>query len=723
MTAEMQVAEEVLELAEGLLADGILRPLDELARYQEHFTDRFGPRALARMSPKGLAHALSGEMASDTLLGWLTRKDDAELPGLFGDTGHRQDPWAGQGATERRKELIAAAQCVEAARQREGFDWQALERAIQEAAPNLAPTAALHKYLSLLFPSLLSGFHTRTAQHHHLIKCLRLPPADGGNIAADGALLAFAQELGLPLAHLWATLEARNGPVRKAFRLVVGQRAGRRHRWLLMHEGGFVAMGRDEPGDLTALLDSATRAELHSELTRHFGDNRQRAGRAAAEFHRFISEVSVGDLILATDGSKVLGAGRVTGPYEHVDDRILAHRRPVEWLPIGELQWPHAERPRAALQLLGPEHAPALIAIERAVLMARSVQTPTPPSIYAPPVPPPLPAVQARIAEVLERKGQAIVHGPPGTGKTHHAEQTVRELAARSWFGAAWSQLSAAQQALIAGGDAQAPGAIEFCSFHPSFGYEDFLEGLRPRTVQGALAFELRDGLFKRLCRRAEQAPERAFFLIIDEINRGDVTRIFGELLTLLDRERRGQRLSLALSGELFSVPPNVCVIGTMNTADRSIALLDAALRRRFGFVELLPDASALRDAHPGGVALGVLLDALNEQVRKRAGRDGRQLQVGHAYLMHEGRALSSLDALARALRDDVIPLLQEYFYDDWDALEAVLGPQLIDRDKQRVHEAIFAPARGPDLIRALHDAFPALRTAHLAELELDEGL
>ena len=140
---------------------------------------------------------------------------------------------------------------------------------------------------------------------------------------------------------------------------------------------------------------------------------------------------------------------------------------------------------------------------------------------------------------------------------------------------------------------------------HPAYGYEDFLEGYRPTEINGSMHFVLRDGIFKQLCAQAKAQPEHNFYLIVDEINRGDIPRIFGELLTLLEKNKRGKTAILPLSGEPFTVPENLYVIGTMNTADRSIALLDAALRRRFGFLELLPEVgenrvASLRHADPG---------------------------------------------------------------------------------------------------------------------------
>ena len=148
-------------------------------------------------------------------------------------------------------------------------------------------------------------------------------------------------------------------------------------------------------------------------------------------------------------------------------------------------------------------------------------------------------------------------------------------------------------------------GIARICCFHPAYGYEDFIEGYRPESHDGRMIFVLRDGIFKQLCRDAEAQPERQFYLVIDEINRGDIPRIFGELLTIVEKEKRGESIILPLSRSSFRVPRNVALIGTMNTADRSIALLDTALRRRFGFVELMPDASLLGPASVAEIPLG----------------------------------------------------------------------------------------------------------------------
>jgi 5-methylcytosine-specific restriction protein B len=301
----------------------------------------------------------------------------------------------------------------------------------------------------------------------------------------------------------------------------------------------------------------------------------------------------------------------------------------------------------------------------------------------------------------LDRKGQVVLYGPPGTGKTYWAEHAANDLAALTAFGKLFDALDEKERITVQG-EGDKAGLVRLCCFHPAYGYEDFLEGYRPRTVNGQVSFELRDGVFKRLCKDANASPELNFYLIVDEINRGDIPRIFGELLTTLEKDKRGKRIILPVSQEIFSVPRNVFILGTMNTADRSISLLDAALRRRFGFVELMPDGSVLKDSAVAGIALKAWLDALNTRIREHVGRDARNLQIGHSYLMHGGSPLKDVATLKRAIRDDIIPLLEEYCYEDYGTLGNILGEQIVDVAKERIRHELFDDGQEDALVQGL---------------------
>lgn len=252
-------------------------------------------------------------------------------------------------------------------------------------------------------------------------------------------------------------------------------------------------------------------------------------------------------------------------------------------------------------------------------------------------------------------------------------------------------------------------------TFHPSFSYEDFVRGIRPvEDEDGATRFRTVDGVFKQICDEARANPARRYALFIDEINRANISEVFGELITLIEPDKRAVydsdgRLAGGLAVQLpgsnqgdvleepFGVPANLDLYGTMNTADRSIALLDIALRRRFEFREMEPEYGPL-DWDLDGVNLARLLRRINDRLEYLLDRDHR---IGHAYLM----PVRSLDDLRRVFGAQVIPLLQEYFFDDLARVALVLetrsAPPFV-RDEKLRHDRLFAsrPAMGAPLER-----------------------
>lgn len=265
-----------------------------------------------------------------------------------------------------------------------------------------------------------------------------------------------------------------------------------------------------------------------------------------------------------------------------------------------------------------------------------------------------------------------ILYGPPGTGKTYRLKNDY-----------------------LPRYDDEAGDRFEFVTFHQSYAYEDFVEGIRPITENGAVTYEVRPGVLKRLCDRARHSPDKRFGLFIDEINRGNVAKVFGELITLVEVDKRirtdasgsrladcrGLEVTLPYSGQHFGVPANVDVIGTMNTADRSIALLDSALRRRFRFEELTPKPELLEsidDGEGNAIDLRQLLQAMNARLSRLLHRDQT---LGHSYFYH----VKSFEELRRVFAREILPFLQEAFYDDWRQIRYVLADQAVEEELQLV--------------------------------------
>ena len=309
------------------------------------------------------------------------------------------------------------------------------------------------------------------------------------------------------------------------------------------------------------------------------------------------------------------------------------------------------------------------------------------------------PAGADRLERQLRSKKQVVLYGPPGTGKTFVAERF-----AKWWVGQQEGASSVSER-------------VEVITFHPSFTYEDFVEGLTvEKDADGQVTYEVQDGSLKRICTRARKAYEAVkgtdveptrFVLIIDEINRGNLAQIFGEAITLLEADKREAfDVDLAHSGETFTIPPNLYLIGTMNTADQSIALVDTALRRRFRFIGVPPDLRVVFQVNDtvtpdprsavtrrsGDISrLERLLGASVLAVDKLNGRIlrtpdlGKGKQLGHAYLL----GLHTESDIVDAWRFDILPQLEEYYFGQPNRLRDDLltetGDRLIDWDNEQI--------------------------------------
>jgi 5-methylcytosine-specific restriction protein B len=472
------------------------------------------------------------------------------------------------------------------------------------------------------------------------------------------------------LAALWKTLSATSeAPVRFYFppwvdkwRLGEDQQRGWRVRGARVHgknlvpewlDNGYCSIAFPQLGELKPGL---SRTELEERLAEALPDltPAQRGSRVGV-LDRFLNQMREGDLVVTVDPRGVF-VGTVTGPltWTNSTDGVASRRRSVTWhnadAPVSRLVLSSGARDKLA----GPLTVTDLgtFAAEFESLAGRpaddTVKDPADDTAKDPLIAAELPEPTAQLAkdllidldwlvetvDLLRDKKQIILYGPPGTGKTHIAQELAQFLTADNDDG------------------------YRLVQFHPSYSYEDFFEGFRPRSVGTGVGFALEPGPLKQLVAIATENPAQAFVLIIDEINRANLAKVFGELYFLLEYRDRAVQLQYS-PNEAFSLPPNVYIIGTMNTADRSIALVDAAMRRRFYFQSLFPGEAPLTDMLRRWLAAqklpadrADLLDELNRVI------NDRDAAVGPSYLMTP--RVADEKGLDRIWRTAILPLMEE---------------------------------------------------------------
>jgi 5-methylcytosine-specific restriction protein B len=425
--------------------------------------------------------------------------------------------------------------------------------------------------------------------------------------------------------------------------------------WL---DKGFVSLsakmlGTVEPGSPEPVVSKAVK-EGYTHL-----DASQREATAAA-YHAFLTLMKDDDIVATIEGGR-LYAGVLNGAAHYVDEVGSRLRRDVLWS-----QTPVEQSDLAApLPSLLDQQGTVVDATSAYDILADLVATPGDESHdnddVAPVVDKPSPATTPRlpavtppvaaslhmnqadlqeIVDLLQQRQQIVLYGPPGTGKTYVAKELAKHLV----------------------GD---PSRVRLVQFHPSYSYEDFFEGYRPVIEDGQPTFALKDGPLRLLAAEAKNPENRdnAYILIIDEMNRANLAKVFGELYFLLEYRKETVRLQYR-PDEAFFLPPNLFIIGTMNTSDRSIALVDAAIRRRFPFYEMHPSEEPVKSVLERYLAANHITDdraALLAELNRRMGEGGRDLQIGPSYLMRsEIKSASDID---RVWRYDILPLLEEHYY------------------------------------------------------------
>lgn len=305
-----------------------------------------------------------------------------------------------------------------------------------------------------------------------------------------------------------------------------------------------------------------------------------------------------------------------------------------------------------------------------------------------------------------------ILYGPAGTGKTYETISKALEIAVPEW----WSEdIERSRSTIVEQYKVLVEeGKISFVTFHQSYGYEDFVEGIRVKRKEGQLNYDVEPGVFKNICERAKDNPNENYVLIIDEINRGNISKIFGELITLIEKSKRVgnvEVLEIILPNSpnvKFGIPKNLYIIGTMNSSDRSLTSVDIALRRRFEFVEIMPKPEILKDIKitkenkvVEAIDVAKLLEVMNKRIKVLLDRDHC---IGHAYFTElkptSEKAAATVQELMQIFEKKIIPLLQEYFFDDWSKIKLVLGNNGMVKT-EKLEESLF-PGMDGQLIKNL---------------------
>lgn len=453
-------------------------------------------------------------------------------------------------------------------------------------------------------------------------------------------------------------------PNRKIWAISLGE-GGR--LWNESYEKGIISIGWDSLGDLSQYKNQDEVLEKLSELR---GPDTQSPTNDSLCCFQFVHEISIGDLVIAKIGrKKILGGGVVTSKYVYEPDR-REHKsiRYVKWLTAEASEFPGSGITTKTMTEIS--RYPAFRELAEAYVSEKTIseKVVSEPYTYTDALDDLfLDEITLKsIIDTAKRKRNIILQGPPGVGKTFVSKRIAYLLVGEK-------DLS----------------KVEFVQFHQSYSYEDFVQGWRPNSNGG---FNLKNGSFYDFCKKARSNLTKPHVFIIDEINRGNLSKIFGELLMLIESDKRGIKNSIKLTyseseADRFSVPENVYIIGLMNTADRSLAIVDYALRRRFAFFNLPPQLESEKFESmviKAGGSLNLVkkirarIGGLNQVIGNERRDLGPGFQVGHSYFCPVSSITSDTEWYLNIINTEIKPLIEEYWFDSPEKVDTLLT-QLIE--------------------------------------------
>ena len=424
-------------------------------------------------------------------------------------------------------------------------------------------------------------------------------------------------------------------------------------KWEVFYKDRIMGLGWDEIGDLNQYH---SRNDIKKALVEAYGGQGSKKHLVSAN-DDFLNKINIGDVIIAKKGKdELLGYGVVTSNYEYDKSRSDYQKiRQVNWKLKGnwKVDVNLVVKTLTDITKYSSDHADYDKYYERLLGIMEENN-------------------EIKKLSDMNLSLNTILYGPPGTGKTHILKNQYMDM-----FTTSESDSNKRIE------------RFEFLTFHQSYSYEDFIEGIKPELSESNISYKIEEGVFLKMCNRARNDSSNNYAIFIDEINRGNISSIFGELITLIeDDKREGKpneiKATLPYSKKHFSVPKNLYIIGTMNTADRSVEALDTALRRRFSFIEMNPEPEKLNtDAFNCiGINLEALLSAINARIEKLLDKD---YCIGHSYFMTIANRKEPLAEMKVIFQNKILPLLQEYFYGDWGKILLVIGEEFVETKKDSV--------------------------------------
>ena len=562
-----------------------------------------------------------------------------------------------QKAEEIRNDLVAGAEIISSfGPLNSTADYEQLYKQLEHISG--INTVWRMKYYQMLFSILFAPFYGQDIQLD-VLHFLNQTPSEIPFIRM-GQIALFSKKCNIPgivFGHIWGRSTNHNNKSNDSETNTLSDKKHKLHYWMYTvfddtswmecQQKEIMVLGMDDIGDYSQ-YDS--KESLRQELISTYDNSTSRKNQALMAWN-FANKLAINDVIFAKRSNTLVGKGIVTGDYIFDDSRQeYKNIRTVKWLQIGE--WEH---PGKSVAKRLTDITPYTDYIEKLI----TIFTPdelddvdTQPEVDYPEYSSADFLSDVYMSEqdyetlvnVLKMKKNIILQGAPGVGKTFTAKRLAYSIIG-----------------------AKNPDRVQMIQFHQSYSYEDFIEGYRP-TENG---FTIKKGSFYKFCKLAEDDDENDYFFIIDEINRGNLSKIFGELFMLIEKDKRGIELQLLYSDENFSVPPNVYIIGMMNTADRSLAMLDYALRRRFSFFTMKPGFNTIgfqtyQDSLKSD-AFNKLISCI-KQLNSKIAADislGEGFCIGHSYFCGLTAKTATVQTLTSIIEYELIPLLKEYWFDE----------------------------------------------------------